>query len=58
VRNFSLAPVRRAHLVRAAAAVCLVMGYADLSRGGVNVAPILLFIGYMLLVPAVILTWR
>ena len=44
--------------MRAAAAAALLIGYADLVRGGMTVAPLLLVIGYMILVPAVILTWR
>ena len=37
------------------AAGTLVLGYADLVRGGVTVAPILLVIGYCILVPLAIL---
>ena len=37
------------------AAGALVLGYADLVRGGVTVAPILLVIGYCILVPLAIL---
>ena len=37
------------------AAVTLLLGYADLVRGGVTVAPILLVIGYCVLVPLAIL---
>lgn len=39
----------------AAAAVVLVAGYADLARGGETLAPILLIIGYCVLVPLAIL---
>jgi hypothetical protein len=56
VRLLSRAPARRAHLLRALAAVVLLLGYADLVRGGVVVAPILLVTGYVLLVPLVLLT--
>jgi hypothetical protein len=38
-----------------AAALTLVAGYADLWRGGDTIAPILLVIGYCVLVPIAIL---
>lgn len=53
-----VAPARLAPLVRAVAAAALLIGYADLVRGGITIAPLLLVIGYMLLVPAAIITWR
>lgn len=37
------------------AALTLVLGYADLWRGGETLAPILLVIGYCILVPIAIL---
>jgi hypothetical protein len=37
------------------AAASLVLGYADLWRGGETVAPILLVIGYCILIPIAIL---
>ena len=37
------------------AAATLVLGYADLWRGGETIAPILLVIGYCVLVPVAIL---
>jgi hypothetical protein len=40
----------------ALAAVVLAAGYADLARGGVSVAPILLVLGYVVLVPLAILS--
>lgn len=36
-------------------AVCLAAGYADLWRGGDTVAPILLVLGYCVLIPIAIL---
>jgi hypothetical protein len=39
----------------AAAAVCLAAGYADLVRGGTTLAPILLVVGYCVLIPLAIL---
>jgi hypothetical protein len=51
-----LAAGRRARSLRAAAAaVTLVAGYLDLARGGVTVAPLLLVLGYVVLVPLAIL---
>lgn len=38
-----------------AAAVCLLAGYVDLVRGGETLAPILLVVGYCVLVPLAIL---
>lgn len=37
------------------AAGALILGYADLARGGETIAPILLVIGYCILVPVAIL---
>jgi hypothetical protein len=39
-----------------AAAVVLAAGYADLARGGETLAPILLVIGYGILVPVAIVS--
>jgi len=36
-------------------AAALVLGYADLWRGGITVAPILLVLGYCVLIPIAIL---
>jgi hypothetical protein len=55
VRLPSLAPARRAHVLRAVAAAVLVIGYVDLVCGGVVAAPILLVTGYLLLVPLALL---
>ncbi len=52
------APNRRAHVVRATAGIVLLLGYGDLLRGGTTVAPVLLAIGYMILLPAAILAWH
>jgi hypothetical protein len=38
-----------------AAALTLVVGYADLIRGGETLAPLLLVVGYCVLIPAAIL---
>ena len=46
---------RRALLWWALAAAALIIGYADLVRGGETLAPILLIIGYCILVPIAIL---
>jgi hypothetical protein len=37
------------------AAVTLLLGYADLARGGETIAPLLLVIGYCVLIPLAIL---
>jgi hypothetical protein len=37
------------------AAVVIIAGFADLARGGETVAPILLALGYLVLVPLAIL---
>ena len=37
------------------AAAAILLGYADLARGGTTVAPILLVLGYCVLVPIAIL---
>ncbi len=38
-------------------AAALLIGYADLARGGETIAPILLVLGYCVLVPLTILKW-
>jgi hypothetical protein len=38
-----------------AAVLTLILGYADLARGGETVAPLLLVLGYCVLVPRAIL---
>ena len=58
MRHNILAPARRGHLMLAVAAAALFIGYADLIRGGITVGPVLVVIGYAVLVPAAILTWR
>ena len=37
------------------AILALVLGYADLIRGGITLAPILLVLGYCILIPVAIL---
>jgi hypothetical protein len=39
----------------AIAAATILLGYADLARGGTTIAPILLVVGYCVLVPIAIL---
>ena len=46
---------RRAALWWGAAGLAIVLGFADLWRGGETVAPILLIAGYCILIPAAIL---
>jgi hypothetical protein len=45
----------RALLFWGAALLSLLLGYADLWRGGETIAPILLVLGYVVLVPLAIL---
>jgi hypothetical protein len=45
----------RAAIWWVAAALALLLGYADLIRGGITIAPILLVLGYCVLVPMAIL---
>ena len=49
------APSRRALLLRLVAGLALVVGYVDLIRGGITVAPLLLVTGYVVLVPLALL---
>ena len=46
---------RRSWLYWTVAAIVLIAGFADLARGGETLAPILLVIGYCVLVPLAIL---
>ncbi|HEY6090066.1 MAG TPA: hypothetical protein VD771_09775 [Gemmatimonadaceae bacterium] len=46
---------RRSWIYWTAATVVLLAGFADLARGGETLAPILLVIGYCVLVPLAIL---
>jgi hypothetical protein len=39
----------------AAALVTIILGFADLARGGTTIAPVLLVVGYCILVPIAIL---
>ena len=50
-----LEPRTRPYLWWLIAAIVLLAGYADLVRGGTTLAPILLVIGYCVLVPIAIL---
>lgn len=55
MRLFSLAHAHRARLLRGIAALVLLCGFADLARGGLTIAPLLLVAGYLALVPLAIL---
>ena len=48
-------PRRNAWLWWGLAALSLLLGYADLIRGGITLAPILLVLGYCVLIPVAIL---
>lgn len=49
------APLSRALLFWGLAAASLLFGYVDLARGGETIAPILLVLGYVVLVPLAII---
>lgn len=51
-RSRGLALGRASFLILAAAAVSIIAGYVMLDRGSVTAAPILLVLGYVVLVPA------
>ncbi len=55
MRTVPSAPARRALALRAVTLVALLVGYLDLVRGGLTVAALLLVIGYLVLVPVVLL---
>lgn len=55
MRTRPLVPARHASALRALAATALLLGYADLARGGVTIAPLLLVAGYVVLVPLALL---
>jgi hypothetical protein len=46
---------RRAAIWWGAALLALGIGYADLARGGITLAPVMLVLGYCVLVPIAIL---
>jgi hypothetical protein len=46
----------RATVVRVAAVGLIVIGFADLARGGTVIAPLALVAGYVVLVPMALLT--
>jgi hypothetical protein len=56
VRKITLGSARRVHALRAVTALALLLGYADLERGGLTVAPLLLVTSYLLLVPLSLLS--
>jgi hypothetical protein len=51
----AVSPGHRARALRLVAAFALAAGYVDLVRGGLTAAPILLVLGYVVLVPLVLL---
>lgn len=50
-----LSPRTRSLALWGLAAAALLLGYLDLARGGETIAPILLVLGYLVLVPVAIL---
>ena len=57
MRTFPPVPARRPLVLRVIAAAALLLGYADLVRGGITFAPLAIVLAYTVLVPAAILTW-
>lgn len=55
MRTIPPAPGRRALALRAVTLLALLVGYLDLVRGGLTIAALLLVIGYLVLVPVVLL---
>jgi hypothetical protein len=53
IRSFTR--LTRVHLYRWAAALVLAAGYADLAAGGMTLAPLLLVVAYLALVPLALL---
>jgi len=53
--NSRLSARTRSISLWAAALVVIVVGFADLARGGTTIAPVLLVLGYCVLVPIAIL---
>jgi hypothetical protein len=53
--NSEVTPRTRPSVWWGIAAIVLVAGYADLLRGGITIGPVLLVIGYCILVPIAIL---
>lgn len=51
MRDHTSAPPWRAHALPFAAALIIFLGYADLARGGLTIAPVLLTIGYVVFIP-------
>jgi hypothetical protein len=45
-------------VLRVIAPAALLLGYADLVRGGMTAGPVLLVLGYLVLVPAALLVER
>jgi hypothetical protein len=56
VQKLTLAPTWRVPALRVATALALLLGYVDLVRGGVTIAPLLLVTSYLLLVPLALLS--
>jgi len=42
---------RRAHVLRLAAMLVILVGFVDLARGGIVLAPVALVVGYLVLAP-------
>jgi hypothetical protein len=53
--SLSLTRLGRVHLFRCAATLVLLAGYGALAAGSLTLAPLLLVVGYMVLVPLALL---
>ena len=47
----ALGASRRAHVLRLAALLLILVGFTDLVRGGIVLAPVALVVGYLVLAP-------
>ncbi len=55
MRRSPFAPPRRGAVARTLLTAALAVGYVDLIRGGIVLAPLALVVAYLLLVPVVLL---
>ena len=58
MQRLRLTPGRRALVLRVLSGLTLLAGWTDLALGGITAAPLLIVVGYAVLVPAVILSWK
>jgi hypothetical protein len=58
VPSSHVVPTRRSRVLRIVTPAALLLGYADLVRGGMTAGPVLLVLGYLVLIPATLLVER